>query len=313
MKEKENNLLHLSFGFILVIVATGAAIFIFYSTQAETRGNAIVNVLNSPPKIDNLYLSKTPWTTVNDFENGIDLTSGAKTPIYINGSVSDDNGIQDLKAMEVIFFRKEAVVNNHCKEDKNNCYYVTCSLKQYFENTMLFSCFINLEFYTDATDRNGRFPEDYWVAQVKAMDEQIASYASKKTEVNTLMAVKYTSFIDYGNLKAGETTNADNNFEMVFTQRGNNELKIQVAGREMECLQSGNIPITNQKWSLIDAGFESGQSLSTEYSDININVPYRENDLAEENRIIYWDISIPQNAAGHCSGLNDILITDYNH
>lgn len=298
-------------------------LFILISLNYSQTGNQDISesasttayIQNSKPIIENLFTSNISFSLINDFSNGINLTMGGTKTIYINSIISDSNGEDDIDHVSLSFYRSGVTDGKDCASDNNSCYKVNnCDINLGYGSGLeaKFSCKVDLQYYADATDSGGRYPEQNWVAEATLFDKSDnTNSASTTNEINTLLALNIPNIINYGTFNLGASTSVQNNQEMIITQKGNDIADVQVNGGNMNCTIGGYIPTANQKWSLTDIGFSESNAIHLTSDPVNtgLDILYRDNDNEERTKTIYWNIGIPQTGvAGVCSGTNTIII-----
>ncbi|MFH0818726.1 MAG: hypothetical protein V1898_01905 [Patescibacteria group bacterium] len=306
---------HLVIGILLIIVGIfmAMALILVYS-QADSV-NANVNIANADPNVDSVYVSATAnggedsWDTVS----GIPLVSGGNKEMHINGTVSDTNGYQDITSVNAVFHMSDRLVG--CFLDRNQCYKIEpCDLTGGSGSTINYDCVVELAYWTNSSMAGGSDEDLYWVPAVRVFDDSGADLAiGSNQEVATLLSLLIpTDTIAYGTLSAGEGTSDSDNFEMVFTQRGNDEADIEVTGTDMPCSIRGYLPKENQTWALADVGYSDGSPLTSDLLRTHRNVIYRTDEIIPMRATLYWNIIVnaSDNAEGVCTGTNIFTITE---
>ena len=180
---QESKTLHYILGVSLVMIAVFVvASLVMINSQADnSQAPSNVNIANSVPTVTNLVSSTanngaSGVGTAGDStqaSTGISLTSGAATPFFLNGVITDTNGQADILQVDARFYRNNVSVNGstgfvastNCTSSetndgatKNHCFYkASCALDTNSPaggsggNTKRFSCTFSLPFYTQGT------------------------------------------------------------------------------------------------------------------------------------------------------------------
>jgi hypothetical protein len=309
--ERQNS--HVVIGAALFLVLALAITLVYVSSQAEDNSNATttVSITNTNPTVDTIVFSDTANGSEN-FSGGVTPVAGGTKTIHINGVVGDANGEADINATTMTFYRSGATNAEACTPDNNDCYRVdSCTLTSDTATTKKYDCEIAVQYYADSTDAGGQFSEQNWLTYVKVTDLSAGTGTSNTTakEMNTTISLDIPSAINYGSFGLGASTTAENNQEMVITQKGNDEADVEVSGATMACSGIGSLPVGQQKWSAnSDLGYnDAAGTLTGTPDDTNLNVVYRTDDANANTKTLYWNIAIPATGVkGVCTGTDTI-------
>lgn len=312
--EEQKSIIHVLFGAALLAFGIGAAFYlVFIGTYADDVPVA-VDILSDAPSVDSVYVSETAGTHANDFiVSGISLNPDTTRRIYVNGTITDTNGYQDVDSVEVYFHLDS--VTTPCIEDANNCYYSNdCILSGGAGLTVEYTCLVDLDYYADSTTPLGRYPSLSWVADVIVTDSAAVSGSNQSTlqEISVLTALSMPLTMDFGQMALTQTTTASDNVNFTLTQNGNNpaDVEVSAAGSGLVCNGGGVIPRANLEWDLNDDGVggTTFKGLTDTPFDTDVYVPYRESDTVPETKDLFWDMTIPfDGVAGSC--VIDVLIS----
>lgn len=272
---------------------------------------------SSNPIVNSVYISDVANGLTDNYSGGTIIpNNGTTKTIHINGVVSDNDGDGNIASVSTVFYRSGVANGTSCTTDNNDCYKVTsCDLTLNDSTSKKYNCAVALQYYTDATDGGGRYPNDNWIIYVKVLDGEnnIGENNSVIKEIGSIVAVDIPLNLSYGSLSLGATTTIATNQEMIFTQKGNVVADVGVTGDTLDCT-IGSIPTNHQKWSLTDVGFDDqfAQTL-TDYSvDTDLNIGYRDNDTTEETKKLYWNLKAPLSGVkGFCVG--QTIIVSFAH
>ncbi|MFC1618031.1 hypothetical protein ACFL2B_02000 [Patescibacteria group bacterium] len=264
------------------------------------------------PVLGTIYASSAQYGHAHTYQSsGIDPTIGGTTTIHINGYVTDTDGVSDTSGWTIrgTFYRSSISGASGCSADNNNCYVIangTCATRVVNSTTLEYDCPVAVEYYADATDTGSAYASDTWNPWMYASDgtggfDMDFKVAGVKPEYNTKLGLSIPDTINYGNLANNTSTTSANNQVQTITQQGNDVADVEVSGLDLTCT-SGTIPIGNTQWSLTDVGYNGTgtTALTSSSTDTNLNVGLQTNGLITKN--LYWDILIPYDVYGTCSG-----------
>jgi len=291
------------------LVFAAVLLCVFLIASVDNIANAEVGPGGDNPSVDSVYMSSTSRGKSDDFTSGINLVAGNNKTVYINGIVSDPQGASTITSVEVTFYRSG--VGSSCSADNNNCYIISCDTYTILSlNELDYDCPVPMTFYTDATDDGSQYSIQNWIARVEVEDRDRNTDvdSSETNDVNSLLALDIPTSMDFGTLLNNQKTTVDNNLEMSIEQQGNDEADVLVSGTDMSCSTLGSIPAGNQKWSLSDLGYDGNgtNALTDGPTDTNLDVGYRTDDGTPLTKTLYWNVFIPYNVVGSCSGTDTV-------
>ncbi len=268
---------------------------------------------NNPPTVVNVVTSNTSNGTTDNYPGGsISPTAGGTKTIYLNGLVEDLDGQNTITNVRGVFHRSAATNGSTCTSSGNDCYVVSsCGLvNDTNTNRKVYSCRMDLQYYSDSTDASGRYPSNNWVAYVEVTDGTDTGTNNALTkEMNSVLSLNFGGPIEFGNHDMGDVTTSSNNVEYTFSQKGNVNADVEVAmPNGMPCTSSGSIPAGNVKWALSDVGYSSGSStaMTTSPVDTNLDVAYGTDASPSPSKFMYFNLSVPYNIGGTCTGVTTI-------
>ena len=307
-----DSLLHWMLGGALTIILVLVGALVYVSSQADTVTTE-TEITNTAPAVDSVFISDATNGLADDYPGGtITPTAGATKTLNINGVVSDANGTADIASVKMAFYRSGATNGSACTADQNDCYPVVgCALSADTSTTQKYNCAITVQFWADSTDAGGRFAAEDWQVYVEVEDLAVTTGSNNAVskEMGTLLSVNIPASISYGTFGLGSTTTNANNQEMIITQKGNDQADVEVSGTAMTCTDIGTIPVGNQEWALTDIGHGTGSDLTGIAADTNLAVGYRDEDLTDVTKTLYWNIEVPATGVkGTCSGTNTVSV-----
>jgi len=259
-----------------------------------------VNITNSKPEV----LGVVIYDSTNSALNNITISAGGFKSVTCNASVRDWNGYNDIVYVNSTLY----FVNNKSSDtDDNNTHYTNASCTTNSSTgtyTGVYSCVFNVAYYAN----NGT-----WYCNVTAKDAYPTSnssgYNSNTTVFYPVYALNVSDGINYGSI-AVEEYSAD--IGANITNFGNMPINITVEGYgvnrsdglAMNCSISGNISVGNERFTTISGtGFGSKTSLSSSAQIISgLTMPKQTISDTPIINATYWQLYIPPNPAGNCTG-----------
>lgn len=291
----------------LSIVAC-AALLLGIAGGFAWSGNVADAQANTPPTVVSVVTSNTTNGTTDNFPGGsINVVSGGVKTVYVNGLVEDLDGQNTITNVRGVFYRSGATGGTACTASGNDCAVVaSCGLVNDTNvNRKVYSCRMDLQYYSDSTDASGRYPTENWVAHVEVTDgTDTGSDSALTKEMNSILSLNFSGDIAFGNHDIGDVTTSANNVEYPIAQSGNVNADVEVSMPSGMACTSGSIAAGNLKWALTDVGFASGSATALTNSpvDTNLDVAYGTDASPGPSKFLYVNISIPSAIGGTCSG-----------
>lgn len=296
------------YGVLFTIIAALALIALVYvvvvRSQADDTGQS-AGVSNAAPTVDTVI---TAIASAGADQATVAVNEGSTKRIYLRGAATDNNGCNDIDTASAWFFRAyrtNVASAEACALDNNDCYAGNTT------NLTLSNCtgagdlnldyegFLDLQFYSDATDTGSANAATTWTSWVKAVDETAAANGTLTDtwELNSLIALGVDANVNYGTLALG----ADSAVQTItFTQTGNRSFDInRSAGGDMICDGQGssNIPVGQVKRHLTDSVFAwtdvASAALSTTPTEDEVDVGRRTNDASALTKAYYLRLRMP--------------------
>jgi len=256
-----------------------------------------VNITNSKPEI----LALQVFQETNVSQKNITLNAGSTRLVVCNATIRDWNGYADVVLVNATLWDTRNSTNN--ATDNNNTHYTNynCTNSGNGANyTVNYICNFSVYYYAN----NGT-----WSCNATAMDTyNKTGYMGNTTIFYPLYALNVTDGIDYGNVAVEDTS-----FEKVanVTNFGNMPINLtlegygvrQGDGLAMNCSLSGNITVDNEKYSTVSGAFGTKTALTS--SSIMVTSFTILKQTLPSTQIInstYWQLYIPTNPAGNCTG-----------
>lgn len=289
-----------------------SALLIGIAGALSWNGSSVEAQANTPPTVVSVVTSNTFNGTTDNFPGGsINVVPGGIKTVYVNGVVEDLDGQNTITNVRGVFYRSGATNGTACTNSGNDCYVVSsCGVVNAGDpNQKIYSCRMDLQYYSDSTDASGRYPSENWVAHVEVTDgTDTGSDSTLTKEMNSVLSLNFGGDIAFGTHGVGDVTTASNNVEFSIAQSGNVNADVEVSMPSGMTCTSGSIAASNLKWALTDVGFASGSATALTGSpvDTNLNVPYGTDASPAPSNFLYWNISIPVAIGGTCSGITTI-------
>ena len=281
---------------IALALAFFFSIFFIFSENANAQYNydhvnvtTRVNITNAFPEILQMYI-----------QDPITLNAGGIQTVFCNATIRDWNGFNDITSVNATFYYylneswhtdddNEHYTNTSCVETDNDGVYIanySCSFQvQYFAFNGTWTCNVTVE------DNFGFMDSD-----------------NISTTINALYALNVTDVIDYGNLSVMDYSD---NITATITNFGNTDINVSVLGYGLTegdgiglvCASgTNNISIEHQRFynSLVEWNIKN--PLSAVNQDMNLTLLKRVDDLTPVTWDTYWQLFVPPNPFGVCTG-----------
>ncbi len=280
-----------------------------YTWSVTCVDNGSLN-MNTTSAVYNITVSGNRIPSISNMviDDPIDLTIGGIKKVFCNASVNDDDNISDIASVNSTLYH---ILSEANAPDDNNDHYTnsTCTIVSSSKFQLNYSCGYSLYYYAN---------QGIWSCNITAYDESNNTGSSRiDTNVNELVALNISpSFIEYGELEAGNTSEEDEN--LTITNLGNADINISLEGYaeeegdglSMNC-QNNNISVEYEKYSVnFGDSYEDMINLTSSSTQIaNFTLLQRTNDTNYKNdrNNTYWKISIPLGASGPCNGTINLL------
>jgi len=267
-----------------------------------------VNITNSKPEVINV----TVYAENNFSMRNITLNAGASRIVYCNATVRDWNGFNNIVYVNATLWHASATAYDD--PDNNNTHYTnsSCTINESLSAYIgWYVCAFDVLYYAN----NGT-----WNCNVTVTDPVNKSGWKHNTTIfYPLYALNVTDGIDYGNV-AVEEYSGDKTANV--TNLGNMGINITVEGYgtrrgdglAMNCSISGNITVGNERYAT-ESGipWDSKTPLTSTLGGAllrNLTMPKQTDPNTFIVNATYWELYIPPNPAGNCSGW--ILFTATN-
>ena len=293
-------------------IAACSAVLIGIAGVLVWNGPSVKAQVNQVPTVVTVVTSNTSNGSTDNYPGGsISVISGGIKTVYVNGLVEDLDGQNTITNVRGVFHRSGATNGDACTNSGNDCYVVSsCGLVN-DTNTYrkVYSCRMDLQYYSDSTDASGRYPSNNWVAYVEVTDGTATGSDNALTkEMNSVLSLTIPGSLDFGNHNIGYVTTSVNNVEMSIGQTGNVNADVEISMSSGLACTYGTITRDNFKWSLTDVGFASGSAtvLTASSVDTNLDVGYGSDATPSPSKILYLNTTIPVGVGGTCSGTTTI-------
>ncbi len=237
----------------------------------------------------------------------LNLIPNSNATYYVNGTVSDTDGFNDILSVSVVFYRSDITNGADCSSDKNNCYRPSnCNLSNGDGNNIDYSCQINVAYFADPTD-SGNYTSETWKVRVRVTDTSLSVDDSNyNNELQSMLAIASTpSTINYGSLDLGQTSNS---IRLDVVNSGNVPADSSIFSSGNMTCTLGSILVANQKYGRSDVDFTSLEyTLSTTPNYATLSLPAQTDDATVINDELYFRIKAPNvGVSGTCAGTINI-------
>jgi hypothetical protein len=296
----------LSYIFILVIIAVGITLIANISNAENIPGANYRNVTvptrvtitNANPEI----LSVEVYQETNASANNVTLSAGSIRNITCNATIRDWNGYVDVTNVNATLW-DVSTSSRFAADDNNSHYSADCTNSGNGLNyTVNYLCIFPVYYYAN----NGT-----WNCSVMATDTfNKTGNNSNTTYLYPLYAINVTDGIDYGNVAVDDDSlsKAAN-----VTNFGNMAINVSVEGYgvtkgdglAMNCSINGNISVEYERFSTIDTGNWADKialSSGSAQAISNLTISKQTVPSALMTNTTYWQLRIPPNPAGNCTG-----------
>ena len=290
------------------------SVFIAPSTAfgAGTSQTATTSVVvgNAAPTVSNVILNNA---------GAITLTANATTSIYVNATITDNNGCTDIQnGTTTILVYRSGYTSSTCltTTDNQSCYRVTtfsasstCTGLGTSVNT---TSSVDIWYFADSTENpappTSTYPSQNWLATVIFKDPSNAtgSNDSAGVELNVLTAINVTtSSINYATVAANNNTGATNQVT-TSTNAGNSTTTIKVSAQSTLTNEANSITTSSQKYATTTFTYGTGDTaLSDTATTISGTTMVTPTSTSNVNRTVFWGIAIPAGTAtGTYTGVN---------
>ena len=281
---------------------------IFVPKKSVINFSLIVNDTYNNKNQTDFIITVADWranVTNLTIQSVIDLNPGNQTTVTCNATISDNDNVSDIKAVNATFYHISVGVNS--ANDNNNHYTNNSCLalkNATFESN--YTCGFSIQYYAN----NGT-----WRCNITSVDMDDRSvFGNVSSLINELMAIDVSPLIiDYGALKV---TNTSNDTSVTIRNFGNIPINISLRGfapdeergylnLSMICENGRNISNSNQKFSTLNGTDFTGMiPMNNETQLINFTLQQRTNDITfgNDTNSTFWKIQIPAATLGFCNG-----------
>lgn len=296
----QNRYTELEYAVTLTVNAVNDA----YCFRVTDSGDALDSYANLPE----LTLAFDPVLDPVDLNNGldIDLTAGIVTTVTASTTVTDFNGVADLRNATTTFYTSAA--GPLCTANDNNCYIstTTCSFTNCSGTSCTLSCTADFAYHADPTDLDGG---NQWFAYMEVDDQSGASDLETSTgvELLTLRGIDVRNAIAYGVVDVNQSTGVFNP-DVSLVNIGNESIDVQISGTDMSDEIASVIPAGQQLFSTSTFDYDSCigcTPLSVLGTNVEVDLDKPVSTTPETTDTIYWGIEVPFGTASNPhTGLN---------
>jgi hypothetical protein len=280
--------------FSIVILITFFSIVGFVSSYNYEFVNVTsrVNITNSFPEIMVVRVGAPIPTNVT-------LNAGSTAAVICNATVRDWNGHNDVVGLNATFYY---YLNQSTQPDDKNEHYTNSSCVETANDgnfTVNYTCRFDTYYFAF----NGT-----WYCNVTAIDQHnFTGSGNNSTKINPLYALNVTDIIDYGNLSVLDTSD---NITATVTNFGNMNINVSVLGYGLTqgdgigliCQYGNNISVQFEKFSSTPQNYSAKTALGVANKDMGSTILRQTNDAVPVTLDTYWQLYVPPNPFGLCTG-----------
>lgn len=291
----------------------------FQASGVYQGSNSSFTVNNTSPTVSSV--------TINGGSN-ITLLENTTQAVTLTAIVTDSNSCFGTEISSVLGYTYRSGItytgcdtlgegnNNYCYPEIS-CTVVGGTCTDNTDASAQYTCTVNIYYHADPTDTATQYPDDTWLATIKATDDDSGSddeTVAVGVEMNSLTAASITNSINFGNLGI-EQSNDPLDKIVNTTPTGNVGLDQEHSSSPNMCTDyptcSGGTPIavTYQKYSMLEStAYSSGTTLTTTPSEIELNVA-KATSLSPTLKSTWWGILVPTGTLpGTYSGANTLTV-----
>jgi hypothetical protein len=302
------SILAIAFFFLIVlnILPTAIAPNIVGPNYKNVTVHTYVNITHSKPDV----LNVTVYETLNISARNITITAGGYKSVSCNATVRSWEGFNDITVVNATLYHQATSTHNSSNNFNNHYTNASCtyngSLSAYIG---WFVCNFDVVYYSN----NGA-----WTCNVTVQNSYTVTNSNftgsgyGTTTFYPVYALNVTDEINYGNVAVEDYSSPDRTANL--TNLGNMGINITVEGYgvtrgdglAMNCSLTGNITVDNERFSSL-----SGQAYATKIpltSNLGgalipgLSMPKQTLNNTPIVNSTYWQLYIPPNPAGNCSG-----------
>jgi hypothetical protein len=297
----------------MFIIPSGIAPNILYNNNYNNvTVKTNVTITHSRPQVINV----TIYEALNISAKNITISAGSTKKVFCNATVRDWNGFNDINMVNATLYH--VATSNPSFADNNNSHYTNVSCVY---NDSLASGAPYLGWYVCSFDvyyfsNNGTWGCNVTIGNSYTVNNSNYTGTNNGSTVfYPVYALNITDGIDYGSVAVEDWTNPD--IIANITNLGNMGINITLEGYgtkkgdglAMNCSIAGNISVENERYSLLPGTiFDNKVNLSSSSKTIaNLTMPKQTISGTYVTNSTYWELFVPPNPAGNCSGF--ILFT----
>jgi hypothetical protein len=286
---------------LVIVLPTSNAANVVGPNYKNVTVRTFVNITNSKPQV----LGVSVFETLNVSSRNVTVSAGSTKSVTCNASVRDWNGFNDIVHVNATLYY---FLNQSSDSDDTNTHYTnaSCTVNDSTGTyTGYFTCVFDVFYYAN----NGT-----WVCNVTVKDTYVnpnfTGYNSNTTYFYPVYALNVTDGIDYGNVAVEEYSTPDKVANI--TNFGNRAINVSVEGYgirrgdglAMNCSIFGNITIDNERFATnASIAYGNKASLTNASAFIpGLTMPKQTDPNALIINSTYWQLYIPPNPAGNCTG-----------
>ena len=309
--KSSSNSAYMAFGLLFTIIAVIALVALILNNSGAASISSSGSVTNAAPTLDTPTISATSGGVALD---PIVLTAGTTTKVYIHGTITDNNGCEDIDSLDgsedltVALYKSDATNGKACTANNLDCYQPTevagdltgCTAGG-ADLTTEYETDVDIQFYAHATAA-GVDPDhslDHWVATVDVTDANggTVSASSANTEIAQLKGLSISSgSISYGGVALGGTS-AEQTVTVVNEGNKDNFDPNILQTADWSCT-IGTMDVGQVHWNLTALqAYASGTAVTGSAVSMNMNIA-KTTDGTDSTGNFYTQLQIPSTGVG---------------
>ncbi len=274
--------------------------------------SAVAEDVNVSANITNVV----PYAGSTTMNSGapVTLTANQTTHVWGTSVIVDDNGCDEISAVNATFFRTNVAGGDGATDDPRNHYSAACVSAgdcESGDDTMeTYNCSFDIKWYADPTDVGSIYADHNWTFNVTPHDETSGTSDSDVMEMQTLTSFEIPALtLDFGVLALDANTTNENH-SLLVRNTGNEAIDMNLRGygaAELDtyCMACtvGNVPVGYLEYSNEEFTYGFGADLANADALSNINLDRGTSVTERPQTLMYFGLGFPDSGVGGtCSG-----------
>lgn len=251
----------------------------------------------------------------------ISLSANVTTQVNVSATITDNNGCTDIDAVNATLFRTNITNGSIASNDNSSHYSAVCTVQSGTctgdsDLTADYDCFMQMEWYADATDAGSQYAPTNWTVNVSPYDDDgIGTSDSTVYDLATVTAFTLLQTnISFGVLALGQNTTT-NNQNISVQNIGNERIDINLTGYgtnsgdniSMNCTL-GTIPIHNLEYDNASFTYGAGVDLSNSSTELEFDLNQGNESTKRPDNPVFFGFEIPSDGVGGSCNGNVVIV-----